>query len=115
VYDRLQKLVLSMSENSTYDLIHSLGQNHDSTVLQWKDSLIPDVNILEVSYNNTFVIHCNYSHKQSACDSCHLKISSVFKENENDENVDIEDDYIISSDDDEVHGTKEKDVSMCRI
>jgi hypothetical protein len=39
-------------------------------------------------------------------------MSSVFEGNENDENVHIEDDYIISSDDDEeVHCTKEKDVS----
>ena len=40
--------MMSMSKNSTYNLIYSHGQNHDSSVLEWKESLSPMVNIEEV-------------------------------------------------------------------
>uniref|UniRef100_A0A1X7U296 DUF6589 domain-containing protein n=1 Tax=Amphimedon queenslandica TaxID=400682 RepID=A0A1X7U296_AMPQE len=35
------KLMISMSKNSTYNLISLLGENHDFSVLQWKESLTP--------------------------------------------------------------------------
>ena len=37
--------MMSMSKNSTYNLIYSLGQNHNRSVLEWKESLNPIVHI----------------------------------------------------------------------
>ena len=31
-----------MSKNSVYNLIDEIGNGHDNSVLQWRDSLVPD-------------------------------------------------------------------------
>ena len=40
VYERLQKLNLSMSHSQLLRLVDKLGMDHDARVLNWRDSLI---------------------------------------------------------------------------
>ena len=67
-----------MNKNSTYNLIYSLWQNHDSSVFKWKESLSPIVNIEEVMNieHYLFIILI-----QSVIDSGHLMIIASFEDN----------------------------------
>ena len=41
VYNRLQKLMLSVSRNATFVLINQFGEGYDYEVLKWRESLLP--------------------------------------------------------------------------
>lgn len=47
VFTRLQKLALCMSHCSTVRLIEQLGKGHDSVLVQWRDHIMP---LVQVSY-----------------------------------------------------------------
>ena len=40
VYNRLQKLMLSVSRNATFVLINQFGEGYDYEVLKWRESLL---------------------------------------------------------------------------
>ena len=49
VFNRLQKLALCMSHRSTVRLIEQLGRGHDSALIQWRDNVMP---LVQVSYKH---------------------------------------------------------------
>ena len=42
MYDRLQKLMISMSRRSTFSLINMSEDDFDAEVMKWKQTLVPE-------------------------------------------------------------------------
>ena len=49
VYERLQKLNLSVSHMSVNRLIDSVGEDFDQQVMEWRESFILDLNDVQVN------------------------------------------------------------------
>ena len=49
VYDRLQKLGISMSYKSTVRLLKDIGKDHDHNVVAWRDQLINETTYVSLN------------------------------------------------------------------
>ena len=48
VFQRLQKLNICMSHQSTITLVKQLGSNHDAKVVEWRDDMLQDAEVIHV-------------------------------------------------------------------
>lgn len=98
VYERLQKLCLSMSHKSTIRLVIQLGKNHDDQVKKWRDSFLLDVASLHVP---------SYEEVGKNNESSETSSSDCSSEEDNDSLADSS-----SSDSDFTSGTETDDVGI---
>ena len=52
VYERLQKLCITVSHKSMIHLLDDVGKDFDRVVCEWRDSFIPLLGVNEVTQSN---------------------------------------------------------------